>query len=205
MSEITPSQTVGPFFAYGLTPKGRCEWDPNGSYSWKNTVESNLVTPDVSGTRIRIEGVRLSTATASRSTTAMIEIWQADAQGRYASPQDNRALPNTAVQGLRPFGDRQGRRLRLRHHQAGLGAGPGRQAAGAACRGLHLLARHAAAGLYAAVFLRRGRQRHRSDPDAGAGRPPRHADCPQAGGSEPALYRFDIRVQGDNETVFFEI
>ena len=23
MSEITPSQTVGPFFAYGLTPKGR--------------------------------------------------------------------------------------------------------------------------------------------------------------------------------------
>ena len=30
MSEITPSQTVGPFFAYGLTPKGRAHWDPDG-------------------------------------------------------------------------------------------------------------------------------------------------------------------------------
>ena len=27
---------------------------------------------------------------------AMIEIWQADAQGRYANPRDNRALPNAS-------------------------------------------------------------------------------------------------------------
>ena len=45
----------------------------------------------------------------------------------------------------------------------------------------------------------------RSDPGAGAGRPPRHADRPQADRQRPAVYRFDIRVQGDNETVFFDI
>ena len=28
MSDITPSQTVGPFFAYGLAPHNRCEWRP---------------------------------------------------------------------------------------------------------------------------------------------------------------------------------
>ena len=53
---ITPSQTIGPFFAYGLAPKGRAHWDPNGSYSWKETIGDNLVTPDASGEKILIEG-----------------------------------------------------------------------------------------------------------------------------------------------------
>ena len=30
----------------------------------------------------------------------MIEIWQADAQGRYAHPRDNRALPNAKFKGF---------------------------------------------------------------------------------------------------------
>ena len=44
---ITPSQTVGPFFAYGLTS--------NGKYDWNDAFTSNLVTPDASGERIRVE------------------------------------------------------------------------------------------------------------------------------------------------------
>ncbi len=66
---ITPSQTVGPFFAYGLTPKGHAKWDPNGTYSWKETVTDNLVTPDATGEEYPYRGARSSTATASRSTT----------------------------------------------------------------------------------------------------------------------------------------
>ena len=42
---ITPSQTVGPFFKYGLTP--------NGQYEWNDAFTSSLLTPDVSGERIR--------------------------------------------------------------------------------------------------------------------------------------------------------
>ena len=83
MSDITPSQTVGPFFAYGLTPKGRCHWDPNGTYSWKETIGDNLVTPDATGQKIRIEG-RVTDGDGAPINDAMIEIWQADAQGRYA-------------------------------------------------------------------------------------------------------------------------
>src|SRR6266576_1644908 len=45
---ITPSQTVGPYFAYGLTS--------NGKYDWNDAFTNNLVTPDASGDRIRVEG-----------------------------------------------------------------------------------------------------------------------------------------------------
>src|SRR3974390_2217682 len=97
MSEITPSQTVGPFFAYGLAPHSRCDWQPSDAYDWKQTVGSNLVTPDAAGTRIRIEG-RITHGIGIND--AMIEIWQADAQGRYASPRDTRARPNTQFKGF---------------------------------------------------------------------------------------------------------
>ena len=45
---ITPSQTVGPFFKYGLTPGNK--------YDWNDAFTNNLVTPDASGERIRVEG-----------------------------------------------------------------------------------------------------------------------------------------------------
>ena len=45
---LTPSQTVGPFFKYGLTP--------NGKYDWNDAFTNNLVTPDTSGERVRVEG-----------------------------------------------------------------------------------------------------------------------------------------------------
>ncbi len=99
MSDITPSQTVGPFFAYGLAPNGRCQWDPNGSYSWKETVGDNLITPDTSGQKIRIEG-RITDGDGAPINDAMLEIWQADAQGRYAHPRDDRARPNAKFKGF---------------------------------------------------------------------------------------------------------
>lgn len=48
MSNITPSQTVGPYFKYGLTP--------GNDYAWNDAFSNDLVTPDVSGDRIRIVG-----------------------------------------------------------------------------------------------------------------------------------------------------
>ena len=102
MSEITPSQTVGPFFAYGLAPHSRCEWRPEQRkdiYDWKETAGANLVTPDASGTKIRIEGQVLD-GDGMPINDAMIEVWQADAQCRYAHPADNRARPNTKFMGF---------------------------------------------------------------------------------------------------------
>src|SRR4029077_14293083 len=102
MSDITPSQTVGPFFAYGLAPQSRCEWRPEQGkdiYDWKDTAGANLVTPDASGTRIQIEG-RVLDGDGMPINDAMLEIWQADAQGRYAHQGDSRTRPNTKFMGF---------------------------------------------------------------------------------------------------------
>lgn len=101
MSGLTPSQTVGPFYAYGLTP--------NGQYDWVNTFTNNLLTPDVSGDRIRIAG-QVFDGDGATVRDAVLEIWQADAQGRFADPQDKRALPNSAFKGFGRSGtDAEGR------------------------------------------------------------------------------------------------
>ena len=99
MSDITPSQTVGPFFAYGLAPHNRCDWKPSANYDWKETIGANLITPDATGTKVRIEG-RVLDGDGKPINDAMIEIWQADAQGRYASPRDSRARTNALFKGF---------------------------------------------------------------------------------------------------------
>src|SRR5260370_42070077 len=81
---ITPSQTVGPFFKYGLTPDGK--------YDWNDAFDNNLVTADATGDRIRIEG-RGFDGGGQPVPDAMVEIWQADAQGRLGGPKDKPAPP----------------------------------------------------------------------------------------------------------------
>ena len=92
---LTPSQTVGPYFAYGLTS--------NGKYDWNDAFTNNLVTPDTSGERIRIEG-QVFDGDGAVVPDCMLEIWQADAQGRFCDPQDSRALPNSTFKGFGRIG-----------------------------------------------------------------------------------------------------
>jgi protocatechuate 3,4-dioxygenase alpha subunit len=205
MSEIiTPSQTVGPFFAYGLTPKGRCQWDPNGSYSWKETVGADLVTPDVSGSKIRIEG-RITDGDGQPINDAMIEIWQADAQGRYAHPRDDRARPNAKFKGFgRSATDKDGV-YSFDTAKPGPVPGPGGK----------LQAPHIVFCIFSRGMLRQVYTRLYFSDEAANAADPILALVPedrrgtlmarkQARGG-PALYRFDIRLQGENETVFFDI
>src|SRR5262249_52341948 len=70
---ITPSQTVGPFFHFGLTPT---------DYAFRAIAGANLITPDAVGEHIRIAG-RLLDGAGDPVTDGMIEIWQADGAGRY--------------------------------------------------------------------------------------------------------------------------
>ena len=71
---ITPSQTVGPYFAYGLTSQGK--------YDWNDAFSNNLVTPDTSGERVRVEG-RVFDGDGKVVPDCMLEIWQADAQAPH--------------------------------------------------------------------------------------------------------------------------
>jgi protocatechuate 3,4-dioxygenase, alpha subunit len=73
---VTPTQTVGPFFAPALL---RDAW--------------NVLTTDrTEGQRIRIEG-RVLDGAGAPVPDAMIEIWQANAAGRFNHPRDTRDLP----------------------------------------------------------------------------------------------------------------
>ena len=204
MSDITPSQTVGPFFAYGLTPDGRCDWDPNGQYRWKETAGDNLVTPDATGERIRITG-RVTDGDGQPINDALIEIWQADAQGRYAHPRDNRALPNATFKGFgRSATDKNGE-YGFETVKPGPVPGPNGKPQ----------APHIVFCIFSRGMLRQIYTRLYFADEAGNASDPILAMVPadrrgtliagkETKGGAP-LYRFDIRVQGDKETVFFDI
>lgn len=76
----TPSQTVGPFFGYGLAP---------GQYGYPHSdIAGGDMAPDTAdGQRIRIVGQVLDGAGVV-VPDALIEIWQANARGRYDHPAD---------------------------------------------------------------------------------------------------------------------
>jgi protocatechuate 3,4-dioxygenase alpha subunit len=77
-SSQTPSQTVGPYFAYCLTPT---------QYGYKFAgIARPLIADDLTpGERIRVIGQVLDGQGVPVSD-AMLEVWQADAQGRYPDP-----------------------------------------------------------------------------------------------------------------------
>lgn len=204
MSEITPSQTVGPYFAYGLTPKGRAHWDPDGTYSWKETVGDNLITPDATGQKIRVEG-QIVDGDGQPINDAMLEIWQADGQGRYTSPRDSRALPNTKFKGFgRSATDKNGV-FGFDTIKPGSVPGPNGKPQ----------APHIVFCIYSRGMLRQVYTRMYFADEASNGTDPILAIVPEdrrgtliarkeMKGDVP-VYRFNIRVQGENETVFFDI
>ena len=204
MSDITPSQTVGPFFAYGLTPKGRCEWDPNGSYSWKETVGDNLITPDATGQKIRIEG-RITDGDGVQINDAMIEIWQADSQGRYLHARGEAPRPNAKFTGFGRSATNKDGVFSFDTIKPGAVAGPNGKP-----QAPHIVVCIFSRGMLRQVYTRL----YFSDEAANATDPILNlvpADrrgtliAHKEPGAEPPRYRFDIRVQGDNETVFFDI
>src|SRR5260370_42409596 len=68
----TPSQTIGPFFKPALVRAG----------------DESLVTSKSRGERITIEG-RILDGDAVPVSDAMIELWHANADGRYDHPDDS--------------------------------------------------------------------------------------------------------------------
>jgi protocatechuate 3,4-dioxygenase alpha subunit len=73
----TPSMTVGPYFAYGLTPE-------QSGYKLKSITSPVLVSEDTPGERITLRG-KIYDGNGEIISDALIEIWQADAKGNYIS------------------------------------------------------------------------------------------------------------------------
>jgi protocatechuate 3,4-dioxygenase alpha subunit len=81
----TASQTVGPYL--------------NISFGWL-TID-RVTAPGCPGQNLEVGG-RVRDGDGQPVTDALVEIWQADAYGRYAHPEDTREVPMTP--GFRGFG-----------------------------------------------------------------------------------------------------
>ena len=91
---ISPSQTIGPFSAFCLTPA-----DNNKSYRWLPLVGNVLAGAEVDGEHIKIEGRVLNGSGVPHKLT-MLEFWQADAQGKYRPPDDDKVRLNSTFVGF---------------------------------------------------------------------------------------------------------
>jgi protocatechuate 3,4-dioxygenase alpha subunit len=187
----TASQTVGPFFHLGLD---RPEW-------------ADLTRGNPAGEKIAIEG-RVLDGDAAPVPDAMIELWQANAAGRYNHPedrQDDKPLdPN-----FRGFGrvatDAEGR---FRVVTIKPGPVPGR---GNALQAPHINLAVFARGMLIHQFTRiyfADEPLNGGDPlltsieDAAARR---SLLARPAGSGTPPVWHFDIVLQGENETAFLDI
>jgi protocatechuate 3,4-dioxygenase, alpha subunit len=83
---LTPSQTVGPFLHLGLP------W-PDGPF----------VVPDGTPGAVRVAGMVIDGA-GTPVPDAIVETWQADADGRFAHPDDPRGAEQPHTTGFRGFG-----------------------------------------------------------------------------------------------------
>ncbi|MGI9525389.1 MAG: protocatechuate 3,4-dioxygenase subunit alpha [Hyphomicrobiaceae bacterium] len=192
----TPSQTIGPYFAYGLTAE-------QYGYPLDQIAGGNLLAecPEVEGDRIEIVGHVLDGEGATISD-AMVEIWQADAEGRYAHPADPRTS-NSRFRGFGRFGTgtEPDNVFRFRTIKPG---SPDRFQAP------HMNVTVFARGLLLHVVTRL----YFADEDKANQRDPVLALVPidrrhtliasTSGFGNPNCYRFDIHLQGEKETVFFD-
>ena len=191
----TPSQTVGPFFAYALTPE-------QYGYDFASIAGGNLIEGDVPGQRIRIEG-RVLDGNGEVVPDAMIEIWQADERGRYAHPADPRGS-NVGFKGFGRVGTGTDSEARFIFDTIKPGSVDGEQAP-------HINVAVFMRGLLLHAFTRI----YFSDETAANARDPVLASVPaerrhtliavKDGKATGAVYRLDIRMQGPDETVFFDV
>ncbi|RIV88062.1 protocatechuate 3,4-dioxygenase subunit alpha [Aurantiacibacter zhengii] len=94
----TPSQTVGPFFHYGLPWKGGADLVGNSDLGARPelfpaehyVLGRGAVRTNPEGERIEIIGI-VRDAAGEPVPDAMVEIWQADARGRYPDKDDRLA------------------------------------------------------------------------------------------------------------------
>lgn len=188
---LTPSQTVGPFFAYMLTPH---------DYPTRAVFSNDLATPDAAGARVRVEGYVLD-GDGAPIIDAVIELWQADGDGRYVT----QAGGNAAFTGFGRTDTDSNGFYSFSTVRPGRVAGPGGS----------LQAPHVNVGVFARGLLKRLFTRLYFEGEAGNEADPILALVPEARrgtliakrserGAD-TVYTFNIRLQGDaDETVFFE-
>ena len=190
MRRQTPSQTVGPFYAIALTRK-----------------PMNVVATEATqGQRIRVEG-RVFDGDGQPIPDVMVEIWQANAFGRYNHPDDKQEKP--LDQWFAGWG-RSGTDKNCFYSFETIkpGSVPG---ANDLVQAPHVNVTIFARGMLTHAYTRMyfaDEPANETDPVLNsfknkARRQTLIADRADKDGN--IVYRFDIRLQGDDETVFFDV
>jgi len=190
----TPSQTVGPYFAYGLTPE-------QYGYDYKSLFGPVLAEPQAPGEHIRLTG-RVFDGDGVPVNDAMIEILQADSRGRYV---ESRAEAQAA--GFRGFG-RCGTGTHASLHYWFDTVKPGSAGAGEAPHiDVIVMMRGTLSHAFTRVYFEDETEANARDSVLAALPAERRATLVARREAQPcgATYRFDIRMQGPKETVFFDL
>lgn len=199
----SPSQTAGPYVHIGLIPKQA------GFDIFDNNFGNVLAAPETEGERIRIEG-RVLDGLGLPITDALLEIWQANAAGRYNHPSDRQDKPlDDSFRGWGRTGT---------DFETGLYVfetiKPGRVAArkGHGEMAPHvsfwIVARGINIGLNTRMYFSEEAEANASDPvlrmiEQASRRQTLIGQRSERDGV--VVYTFDIRLQGKGETVFFDI
>ena len=196
----TPSQTAGPYVHIGLAP-GAAGFD-----IYDAELGRDIAGPNASGERIRIEGLVID-GTGSPIKDVLLEAWQANADGHYAHPEGG----GPAEDGFRGWG-----RV-ITDFETGEwafdtvkpGPVPGREGAIQAPHlSLWIVARGINVGLNTRIYFEDEAEANAADPvlnmiEWERRRPTLIAKRSERNGKP--VYRFDIHMQGEDETVFFDI
>lgn len=196
----TPSQTAGPYVHIGLAP-GAAGFD-----IYERELGWDIAGPNARGERIRVEGVVID-GTGSPIKDVMLEAWQANSDGIHAHPEH----PGEVEEGFRGWG-----RV-ITDFETGEwgfdtvkpGSVPGRNGTMMAPHiNLWIVARGINLGLNTRLYFSDEAEANANDPVLSLIEWERRRQTLIARRVERdghALYRFDIKVQGEDETVFFDI
>jgi protocatechuate 3,4-dioxygenase, alpha subunit len=199
----TPSQTAGPYVHIGLIPKQA------GFDIFETNFSSALAGPNTRGERIIIEG-RVFDGSGGAAKDVLVEIWQANAAGKYDHPADRQEKP--LDDGFRGWG-RTGTDFatgvyRFETVKPGSVVGRSGRKPMAPHVTLWLAARGINIGLSTRLYFSDEVAANAEDPVLNIIEQPARRETLIAQRGErdgQVVYTFDIHLQGERETVFFDI
>lgn len=191
----TPSQTVGPYFAYGLSPQ-------QYNYDLKSLFTPAIAAPHAAGEHVLLVG-RVFDGDGNVVSDALLEFTQADSTGRY--PASRADIANTGFTGFA----RVGTGTDAQHRFVVETVKPGRIAADDAPHiNVTVMMRGILTHAFTRVYFDDEAAANAADPVLNAVPAERRATLVatrDAQPGRPTVYRFDIRMQGPDETVFFDV
>ena len=195
----TASQTAGPYVHIGLAPGAA------GFELFEKELGQDIAGPNAKGERITITG-RVLDGTGSPVRDVLLETWQANASGIYYHDEDPRH--SEVEQGFSGWGrvisDFDSGEFVINTIKPG--ATPGRNGATQAPHiNLWIVARGINVGLNTRIYFEEDSDVHASDPIINLIEQLHRRDTLLAKKTCENTYHFDVVLQGENETVFFDV